>query len=78
MKDLLLEDLAANNDVYISDLKCSSEMFSVIPILSQIIPEQYTLEQLNYGLSYIFELEISFHSYEESKDFLEDKMKQNT
>ena len=78
IKDLLLEELAANNGVYIFDLLCISEMFISIPLLNQIILKQHTLKQSNYGFSYIFELEKSFYSYEESEDFLEDKIKQNT
>ena len=71
MKEKLLEDLAEQNQVFISDLKDEAYFQVILHHLLEIPSDNYTVEEWNYALSYLFNKETIFQTRGEILSFIE-------
>ncbi|MGI5857038.1 MAG: hypothetical protein ACOX64_11325 [Candidatus Merdivicinus sp.] len=71
MKEDLLEQLAVQQDCFISNLRTPEYLTSVIHELKRIPPEKCSCEEWSSCLSYLFERELSFSSYAEVQAFID-------
>ena len=70
MRGKLLEYLAKNQGCWISDLRTPGSWPSAIRCMQGLPPDQYSCEEWEYSLSYIFGTEIHFASYQEVTEYL--------
>lgn len=70
MRYSLLDDLAGEEGVFISDLKNQSLYADIILALKEMNMQNYSMGEWNDGLSYIFGKAFAFDSYEQVRDFL--------
>ena len=70
MKGELLENFAQQNYCFISSLRDAGTLMGYQHELLSMDLRQYSLEECNYSLSYIFGEDLSFQSYEEIEEYL--------
>ena len=70
MHGKLLEILSSSLDLYISDLKSKPYHDILISFLKNLSLEQFTLEELNYSFSYLFDTDFHFQNYDEVHSYL--------
>lgn len=68
----LLDDLAGEEGVFISDLKNQLLYADTIAALKKINMENYGIDEWNDGLSYIFGKNFTFDNYKQIQTFLID------
>lgn len=66
----LLEDLAKKQNCFISSLRDPSEQKRVCGALLQIEPDQYTLDEWDYCISYLVGHKIRFMTVKDAKNFI--------
>ncbi len=66
----LLDDLAEKEDCFISSLKAPFEKQKIIHIFQTIPPEQYSLQEWEYSISYLTGCPVHFFNYSELQGFL--------
>lgn len=69
----LLDDLAKKEGCFISSLKAPSEKQKIIHIFQTIPPEQYSLQEWEYSISYLLGRTVHFPSYSKLQLFLKNK-----
>ncbi|HIS68992.1 MAG TPA: hypothetical protein IAA58_06475 [Candidatus Gallacutalibacter stercoravium] len=70
MSAKILDEISQNCGCYISDLKYQP-LSRLAAVLKSMGLKNYSIEELNYGLSYILNKKCSFSSPEELIDFLQ-------
>ena len=69
----LLEKLVQEEHCFISDLNRTCDREKIIRYLKEMDLSQFSLEEWTYTLSYIFQKDFPFNSYEEIDDFFNSK-----
>lgn len=69
-QERLLEDLAKNQNCFISSLRGSSEQKKAYLDLLQFDPAKYDLEEWDYCISYLTGHELQFPNVKAAKEFI--------
>ncbi len=72
MKERLLEELAEQNHLYISDLRIGRNRGAILRELAGMDLQAYGLDELNYCLSYILQKAVQFDTMEELERAIDD------